>query len=206
MTATPVAALPRLLLFDFGGVLLHLNDPVETFGFGNSRDEFNRLWLMSPAVRAHETGEIGPDEFAERMIADLQLPYSSREFIQRFDSWPAGVSAATNAVVQSVPTMIECAILSNTNALHWHKQDIERDLGGRITRTFLSFETGHIKPDEHAFLHVLEKTGHGAKDILFLDDNPLNIAAGSALGMRSRLCPGVDALRSVLKAEGIIQP
>ncbi|MGB5740079.1 MAG: hypothetical protein WBM54_12065, partial [Woeseia sp.] len=98
MTATPGAALPRLLLLDFGGVLLHLNDPVETFGFGRSRDDFNKLWLMSPAVRAHETGEIGPEEFAERMVADLQLSYSPREFIRRFDSWPAGVSAATNAV------------------------------------------------------------------------------------------------------------
>ncbi|MGB5246472.1 MAG: HAD-IA family hydrolase [Woeseia sp.] len=206
MTATPGAALPRLLLLDFGGVLLHLNDPVETFGFGRSRDDFNKLWLMSPAVRAHETGEIGPEEFAERMVADLQLSYSPREFIRRFDSWPAGVSAATNAVLQSVPAIIECAILSNTNALHWHKQDIARDLGGRIGRAYLSFETGHIKPDAQAFLHVLSETGYDASDVLFLDDNPLNIAAGSARGIRSRLCPGVDALRSVLAAEGIIQP
>lgn len=197
-------ALPRLLLFDYGGVLLHLNDPLETFGFGSSREDFNQQWLLSPAVREHETGKIGPREFAGRMVADLQLPYSPREFIQRFDSWPAGVSAATHAVVQLVPPAVECAILSNTNALHWRKQDVARDLGGRISRLFLSFETGLIKPDEQAFRHVLDETAYPAGDVLFLDDNPLNLASAAAIGMRTRLCPGVDSLLEALRAELVI--
>lgn len=203
---TSNARLPRLLLFDFGGVLLHLNDPVKTFEFGNTREEFNRLWLLSPAVRAHETGTIGPQEFAECMVADLALPYSPQDFIRRFDSWPAGVSAATRAVLQRVSADIECAILSNTNDLHWQKQDIQKDLGGRIARTFLSFETGYIKPDERAFTHVLDETGYAASEILFIDDNPLNISAAAALGLRARLCPGVTALASVLEAEDVISP
>ncbi|NNE61938.1 MAG: HAD-IA family hydrolase [Woeseia sp.] len=196
---------PQLLLLDYGGVLLHLNDPVETFGIGTSRADFNELWLRSPAVQAHENGKIGSDEFARRMVSDLQLPYSASEFIARFDAWPDRVPSTVSATLDSVPAGIECAILSNTNALHWQQQNITRDFGSRIARTFLSFETGFLKPEPQAFRHVLEQTGYAPTDVLFIDDNPLNIAAAGELGLRACLCPGVDALGAVLRAESLIE-
>ncbi len=195
---------PRLLLLDLGGVLLHLNDPVETFGIGSSRSDFFKVWIMSPAVQAFESGAIGPGEFARRIVDDLDLPYTTEEFLQRFEAWPDRIPADTGTLLQTVPSHIDCAILSNTNALHWHKLDIERDLHGRVSRCFLSFETGLIKPDARAFRQVLEETGYTSSQVLFIDDNPINTAAAAQLGMRTRLCASVDALGRLLTAEGIL--
>lgn len=196
--------MPRLILFDYGGVLLTLNDPVATFGIGESRADFNLRWLLSPAVQAHERGEIGPEAFARRMVVDMQLDYSWQDFIERFNAWPGGVPAATAALVQSIPADIDCAILSNTNGLHWAAQDIAGDFNGRIDRCFLSFETGHVKPDLRAFEHVLDSVPFKATDILFIDDNQKNIDAAARTGMRVRHCPDVDYLEAVLQSEGVI--
>lgn len=195
---------PDLLLLDFGGVLLRLNDPVATFGIGSAREDFNRIWLTCPAVLEYESGRIDLRTFAERVVATLALPYSLEEFIARFDAWPGTIPEDTPTLLQAVPAGIECAILSNTNALHWAQQNIADDLDGRIARTFLSFETGLVKPDERAFRHVLDETGYAAPNVLFLDDNPLNIEAAARVGMRARLCPGVDALGEVLRSAGIL--
>jgi len=195
---------PDLILFDYGGVLLRLNDPVETFGFGDDRADFSRRWLDSPAVQAHETGRIGPDEFGRRMVRDMRLPYPPDEFIRRFDAWPDRVTPATAALVRSIPAQVDCAILSNTNELHWRRQDIERDFAGRISRTWLSFETGYVKPDPRAFRIVLDELGLPAGRVLFIDDNPKNLEAADALGLCTRHCRDVDALADVLVGEGLV--
>lgn len=196
--------LPQLLLFDFGGVLLHLNDPVKTFGIGTSREDFNRIWLSCRAVLQYESGEIGLPEFSRSVVDSLQLPYPAKEFIARFDAWPDRIDETTRTIVQQIPATVECAILSNTNALHWRNQDIARDLASRIQRTFLSFETGLVKPDARAFQHVLDETGCAAGAVLFIDDNPLNVDAAERLGMRARLCPEIRALGDLLRDEGVI--
>ena len=195
---------PRLLLFDYGGVLLVLNDPVETFGIGSSRADFARRWLESPAVQAHESGQIDHETFARQIVCDMQLPYDWQEFIRRFDAWPGKVPAATAALVRSIPPAIECALLSNINARHWQAQDIPGDFGGRIARCFLSYEIGLVKPEPRVFQYVLDATDIAPGDILFLDDNPANIEAAARAGMRTRHCPDVDALGPILQSEGIV--
>jgi len=195
---------PDLILFDYGGVLLRLNDPVETFGFGEDLADFSRRWLESPAVQAHETGRIGPDEFGQRMVREMELPYSPDEFIHRFDAWPDRVSPATASLVRSIPGQVDCAILSNTNELHWRRQDVARDFDGRISRAWLSFETGYVKPDPRAFRVVLDDTGLPAGGILFIDDNARNLKTADTLGLRTRHCRDVDALASVLSDEGLV--
>lgn len=193
-----------VVLFDFGGVLLHLNDPVEAFGLDGTVADFSRRWLESPAVRAHETGRIDVHTFARRLVDELRLPWPPDELVARFDRWPDAVSAQTAALVRSIPRSYECAILSNTNARHWAAFDIDAIFDGRIGRCFLSFESGHIKPDSAAFEQVVAFYGGPASSILFFDDNPANVEAAQRIGMRARLCAGVDALAGLLADEGIV--
>lgn len=193
----------KVVLFDFGGVLLRLHDPVKTFGIGDTPDDFNRRWIHSPSVIAHESGQIDAALFGERIVAEMGLPYSPQEFIRRFANWPDRISADTAGLVQRIPKALDCAILSNTNELHWALQDIPAVFGGRIDRCFLSFETGLIKPEAAAFHQVADAYSCAPPSILFIDDNPVNISAATSAGMRARLCPGVEALESVLAREGV---
>ena len=45
----------KVILFDLGGVLLRLNDPIETFGLQMDQNEFKERWLRSPSVRTFES-------------------------------------------------------------------------------------------------------------------------------------------------------
>jgi len=197
--------LPRVVLFDFGGVLLHLNDPAATFGLDWPAADFNRRWLESPSVRAHESGRIDAHAFASRIVRELSLPYSADEFLARFDRWPDCIPTHTAALVRRVVNGIDCAILSNTNRRHWSGFDIDGTFAGRIGRCFLSFETGLLKPDGDAFRQVIDACRLPAHAILFLDDNPLNVVAAAQAGMRTRVCPGVHALAGILREEGIVE-
>lgn len=203
MLTTPNSPELKVVLFDFGGVLLRLHDPVRTFGIGDTPDDFNRRWIHSPSVIAHESGKIDAALFGERIVTEMELPYSPQEFIQRFGNWPDRISSDTASLVQRIPVAFDCAILSNTNELHWAAQDIPGVFGGRIDRCFLSFETGLIKPEAAAFHQVAEAYSCAPASILFIDDNPVNVTAAEKAGMRARLCPGVEALESVLGNEGV---
>lgn len=194
----------RLALFDYGGVLLELADPLETFGIGANAADFAKRWLHSDAVRAHETGRIDAPTFAHRAVTELALPYDADEFLARFDRWPGRVDERAAAAVQAIPRDIECALLSNINARHWAAQDVVRDFGGRLDHCFLSFEIGHCKPDAASFAAVLDRTGCQASEVLFFDDNPLNVAAARRLGFEARHCPSPAALPTMLANAGLV--
>lgn len=194
----------RLALFDYGGVLLELADPLQTFGIGADAADFAARWLHSDAVRAHETGRIDAQAFAQRAVTELALPYDADEFLARFDRWPGRVDQRAAAAVQAIPRDIECALLSNINARHWAAQNVVRDFGGRLDHCFLSFEIGHCKPDTEVFAAVLDSTGYQAAEVLFIDDNPANVAAAGRLGFDARHCPAPAALPTVLAEAGLI--
>ena len=50
----------KVILFDLGGVLLELRDPISTFGLDIDASEFLRTWIMSPSLRALESGRSSP--------------------------------------------------------------------------------------------------------------------------------------------------
>jgi 2-haloacid dehalogenase len=47
----------------------------------------------------------------------------------------------------------------------------------------ISGEVGMIKPDPRIFVHLLERFGIAAGDAVYIDDNPKNAAAATALGL-----------------------
>ena len=58
-----------------------------------------------------------------------------------------------------------------------------------------SFALGVFKPDPRMFLDALQKSGHDAKDTVFIDDNPKNLEGAAKLGITPILIaakPGAD--------------
>jgi putative hydrolase of the HAD superfamily len=188
----------KVAVFDLGGVLLQLKDPVTNFGLKLSEAEFLERWLKSPSVREFERGASDAETFGKAIVRELGLAMDWREFLERFDAWPEKIYPETAALLDAVPAGIGRALLSNTNAAHWARSDISAALSGRLDKTFLSFRTGLLKPDREAFLQVTKAYGMPADSFLFLDDNPLNVSAAAATGMHGVLCRGAsEALRVV---------
>jgi putative hydrolase of the HAD superfamily len=194
----------KVLLFDLGGVLLRLNNQSETFGLPMEDGEFLTRWIHSAAVREFERGAIEAESFAKAIVIEADLPYDWREFLQRFDAWPDELYPGITDLLDSIPRQYERVLLSNTNAIHWHRDGVADELANRFERVFLSYKTGRLKPDQDAFDMVREEFGCSAEQIIFFDDNPANIAAASAIGCQSMLTRGADELRMSLAELRII--
>lgn len=190
----------KVVLFDLGGVLLQLRDPVETFDLHISQREFLEVWLKSESVRKFERGASNAETFGRSIVDELGLHMTWQEFLRRFDSWPKQLFPETPALLDALPAGIGRALLSNTNEAHWNRSDIAIPLSTRLDRTFLSFSTGLLKPDREAFVQVMAAYELPAGAFLFFDDNPLNISAAAAIGMNAALCKSpADALRELQK-------
>ncbi len=194
----------KVILFDLGGVLLRLNDPIETFGLQINVTEFKKRWLRYPSVRNFESGGIDTEEFARSIVIEADLPYDWQEFIRRFDSWPDRLFDETIDVLDAIPATYSRALLSNINALHWGREDIAAPLAGHFDRTFLSFETGLVKPDREAFELVVKTYECQPDEVLFFDDSPLSVVAAADYGMQAELALGIGTVRQMLVERGIL--
>lgn len=192
-----------VILFDLGGVLLHLRDIGSNFGLNGDERQFHRSWLMSPAVRDFERGDIVAEEFGKRIVSELRLPYDWQEFLRRFDRWPDRLYPGVPELLADLSARHRLALLSNTNAVHWGRADIAAVLEPLFDGIFLSFRTGLLKPDRSSFEQIISHYNCAASEVLFLDDNPLNIEAATAMGINACVTRGMDGIRSALVAYNI---
>lgn len=194
----------RVILFDLGGVLLHLRDAGDHFGLGGDNTDFLERWVHSDAVREFESGIAGFDDFAARIVQEVGLPYDAEEFLRRFHAWPVHLYAGVPELLERLAEGYRCALLSNTNAVHWGRADIAGVLESRFDKLFLSYETGIVKPDRAAFDQVSAHYGCSPREILFVDDTPTNITAARALGLNACLVRGEGMVERALADYGII--
>jgi putative hydrolase of the HAD superfamily len=197
----------RVVLFDLGGVLVELSGVPAMLGWLGNRvlpEELWRMWLTSPAVRAFETGEITPGVFADRVIAEMQLPVTSDKFLDAFTRWPRGLFDGALDLLAALPPRYTRATLSNSNVLHWPRMMQEMALADAFNHHFASHLTGKIKPDDHAYRHVLDTLRCVAEEVLFLDDNELNVAAAKRMGINGVVVRGITETKQALVKAGLI--
>ena len=193
----------KVLLFDLGGVLIRPNDPVSTFGMTHSGDQFLKSWILSPAVRDYERGAIEAHEFARRIVTEADLPYTPDEFLQRFDGWPDSVVAGAPELLRAIPGNYRKAILSNTNQRHWGRDELSAPLVPYFDEVFLSFQTGLLKPDAEAFENVVNTMGCRPGEVMFFDDNALNVEGAERFGCKALLVDDFSTLRDWFSDRGI---
>jgi len=197
----------RVLLFDVGGVLVELSGVetmLEWLGLQVTTDELWRRWLQSIPVRRFETGRIDASEFAAGVTSEFSLPVGPRQFLEAFITWPSGLYPGTLEMLHRIPASYRRALLSNSNALHWPRVLNEMQLGAEFDSHFVSHITGRIKPDRDAFEHVVESLGCVAGQVLFLDDNLMNVQAAQACGMHAIQVRGAMEAQLALTDLGII--
>jgi glucose-1-phosphatase len=201
------AADPHILLFDVGGVLVQLSG-VETMlrwmGENATSDEMWHMWLHSTPVREFERGRIGAAEFAAAVTAEFRLPVQPQEFLDSFTGWVTGLYPGTLEMLAQISSSYQRAVLSNSNVLHWTRVIDDLRLGAAFEHHFVSHLTGRIKPDPDAFEHVVESLGCRPEQVLFLDDNTLNVDAAKRFGMQAVRVQGIGETRRALLERGII--
>lgn len=195
-----------VILFDLGGVLVELQglDVLlgESLDESHTRDFWQR-WLHSPAVRDFEAGRCEAPDFATALVAEFALPLTPARFLDNFLRWPRGFFAGAVVLLQSLRERHALAVLSNTNALHWQRFAAEPGFLACLQHSFLSFRSGHLKPDASCYRHVADTLGVAPSRILFLDDNLLNVDGARAAGLTAERALGVAGVQAALRAHGI---
>ncbi len=170
-----------------------------------SHDELLRMWLSSPVVRAFETGRITPQMFCDQLIAEMTLRVKTPELLAEFTQWAISPLPGALELVSRVPRRYIRATLSNSNTLHWPRLMQEMKLEQAFDHHFASHLTGKIKPDEEAFLHVVECLNCTPSEVLFIDDSQLNVEAATRVGMRAVGVKGVAEAERALVQAGVIE-
>lgn len=191
----------RLVLFDIGGVLVESSGvPTMLAWMRNtvSAEELWRLWLTSPCVRAFETGRLSAEDFADQVIADFRLPVPRAEFLDEMTRWSATLFPGALELIEQIPARYLRATLSNTNAVHWQYLTTKTGLARAFPHHFPSHLIGKIKPDAEAFQHVMEALKYEPQEVLFLDDNELNVSGARSVGMHSVRVRGITEAERAL--------
>lgn len=195
------------LVFDLGGVIVELNGTpiLDAWILGeNTTESLWQKWLTSEAPRAFESGLIGKDEFADRVIRELSLNVSKEQFIDHFLNLPIGPYPGALELLNSLNDNFTTSLFSNSNELHWERKMNEMNLKDAFHHKFASHLMGKVKPDLDAFLEVESTLGVPASQILFLDDNQLNVDAAHNVGFISSKVVGFSELKQVLKKYRIL--
>ena len=201
----------QVLLFDLGNVLVDLGATSRLNQMLGSHDDETQAWLKwlaSPSVKAFDTGKVSLQDFAAALMAESSGMKPSdqqvAQFSQAFTDWPKGLFEGALALVDSVKPHIHRGILSNTNAAHWPRLMGEMELAGRFDSYFASHHLGAAKPDKLIYQRVLQQLKVAPEQILFIDDNQINIDAARELGMQAHRVKGVIEAKRVLQDYNLI--
>lgn len=192
----------KAILFDLGGVLIHLDGPPIKSDWLSSPITDKQswaLWSNSKYVKAFEQGRISVDEFARGVVKENSLLISSKQFTKYFIQWPTALFPGSLELLGSIRKNYTLALFSNTSELHWPRIMGEMKLQGKFDHYFASFQINMFKPDVDSFHYVAEKMSLKPEQILFLDDNSRNVSAAHQAGMQSDQVKGID---EVVKALG----
>jgi glucose-1-phosphatase len=194
------------LVFDLGGVIIELRGlPIlnEWVGTDYTAEEVWNKWLTSAAPRAFEAGKIDKNEFASRIIDELYLNIGVAEFLDYFTTLPIAPFQGAIEMLEALKNSYKTALFSNSNEIHWERKMSKMKLGSVFNFHFASHLMGKVKPDAESFEYVIYELAVSPSQILFFDDNQLNVEAARNAGMRAERVTGLQELQKALKVNMI---
>ncbi len=179
-----------VLLFDMGGVVVSLH-PYRVFehwsrASGIDTSIFVPKWSIERCYKDYETGKCSFRELASALEVQLGI---SMELEDWRTGWNALVGKAIPDVFELVNRLADVRpayCYTNSNPEH------ESIWGSRLREelqvfkeVFNSSTTGLRKPDVEAYVDVADRMNCPPKNVLFLDDNRLNVEGAKKCGMQA---------------------
>ena len=186
------------IVLDLGGVILPLDRDRAVAAFRALREEgFEEAYAGVQAdglLDRLETGHASPADFLNRFRDWLEVEDAA--ILAAWDAILDPIPLANMATLEALAGSFPLYLLSNTNELHmaWVDQHLANDhglsaFGDLLEHRFLSYEMGMRKPDPGIFDAVTTALMVEPERVLFLDDDPHNIATAKAHGWQTRQHP-----------------
>ncbi|WP_201733671.1 HAD family phosphatase [Acidithrix sp. C25] len=195
-----------IVIFDLGGVLGDfggINTLHEIADLKDDNELWNK-WLTSNSVREFESGRSTFDKFAIQITKEWEFTITADEFKSQFLSWVNGPLEGSLELLKSVKEKVQIGCLSNTNEPHWTNTISKWDFIELFDFPLLSFQIGLLKPDPEVFAHLTRVTNRNPQQIIFLDDNQMNVDAALEFGLRAYQVNAIEGCQRVLKEIGIL--
>ncbi|KMT66389.1 HAD family hydrolase [Catenovulum maritimum] len=196
----------EVIVFDLGGVLLDISGVQDILSWLGNRltlPEFWLKWINSDNVQAFEKGLMSPDTFVRELINEFDLAVSEQEFVDSYSTWIKGVFPSVEKIINQLKLDYKVACLTNTNLIHW--PEIEKmQLLAQLDYQFVSFKMGAVKPNSDIYQLMLDELSVSPEQVLFVDDNQINVDAALALGIDAYRVVGISELQALLKQLNLI--
>ncbi|MDA8278022.1 MAG: HAD family phosphatase [Actinomycetota bacterium] len=191
----------QVIFFDLGGVLGDFGGISTLHQISSLKDdaELWHRWLSSPSVRDFESGRTSLDRFVVEIAKEWEFSISPNEFKDQFLSWVKGPIDGAFELLSSIKEKIQIGCMSNTNEPHWTNTISHWDFVKLFDYPVLSFQVGMLKPDPEIFAYLTAVSGRKPNQIIFLDDNQINVDAAIQSGIQAFQVNGVEGCQRVLK-------
>jgi 2-haloacid dehalogenase len=183
----PSAPARSIVVFDLGGVLIDWN-PRHLYRKLIADEAAMESFLATVCTQAWNERQDAGRTFAEAAaLLRARHPHHAAlidAYGARFDEMMKGPIKGSVIILETLHRAgVPLFALSNwsreTFPLAERRFEFLRLFRGRV----ISGEVGMIKPDPRIFAHLLERFGIAAGDAVYIDDNPRNAAAATALGL-----------------------
>ena len=177
-----VSALPKILLFDLGGVIVPWVG-TEALAAANSitGEQVAARFDSSEILSAYECGLVSDTDFLEELRRVFNLP--NTDIAALWNSWILPPFPGTLEVLAELKTRFTLGCLSNTNALHWTHLNTMFSTHDTFDFPFASHHLQAAKPDAACYMNALKIMGAAPEVVWFFDDSLANIDAAHALGL-----------------------
>ena len=176
--------LPKVLIFDLGGVIVPWVGIIELSRIkGLSEADILVKASKSDIFSAYEIGDCSTDVFLDELarMFNLERPALSR----LWNEWVQSPYAGTRAALLKLKEQFTIACLSNTNQSHWDYLTDTHNIIDVFDHAYASHILKAAKPDKKAWQLCLDDMNVKASDVWFFDDTHANIDAAQAMGIQS---------------------
>lgn len=195
-----------VIVFDLGRVIVDLDFDAfpRLLGFERS--------YASPSVRLsverlaiqYETGKITTGQFFDSLDEILHHKFRREELLDAWNAIIGKENSAIATIIHEVQLHYKTAILSNTSPTHFQKALDTSPILRKISKRYLSYEIGAMKPDLAVYRYVIEDLNVDPSTILFIDDISENILAAQHCGLAGALFTDPLRLRRELESRSIL--
>jgi 2-haloacid dehalogenase len=181
---------PRYLyktMFDDPAVMEHFLTEVAT-GHWNEKHDAGRTMDegIAELLAVHPHLEVPLRAWKDRWIEMIKGPITGTvDILEELAARGTHLVALTNWSIETFPLV--------------HKDEAGYPFFRHFSNIYVSGELKLIKPDPRIFDHVERDLGTTPEKLLFIDDNPANIAAAKARGWQAHHFTGPEGLRARLE-------
>ncbi len=197
----------KAICFDLDGVYFvnGKSNFINNLGkYGVTEEEAKRVFLKSDQMnKMYKEGKMTDDEYWTWAINEWSLDLSVQEIIDLLIEGYEVNEAVVDIVKKVRDKGYRTLICTNNFPARINGLHKRFGLLNNFDASVFSHEIGATKPSTKIFQTLVERAGVRANEIVFADDNDMNLAGAKDVGMQAFLYEGFDHFLNRLKGLGV---